>query len=206
MNLISKHPSITVYHKAAYSKIKHCCDIPHFHIISWHKDHPSNVHSFIMLKNILKTDIPKPYNLQAQKVFKPSGFCNYLNNDPNIHWVITANDITTEGQKAMLNNLTSKTLIEQENYCNEDNVEQTINYNTVRGAKYDFIKKIMKQCNSTDMGDIIRYCKTTPKISYQNQWNNIYRNTPNLNNTIQAAATETQVETLATLIWEQIRD
>uniref|UniRef100_A0A0L8FJ23 ISXO2-like transposase domain-containing protein n=1 Tax=Octopus bimaculoides TaxID=37653 RepID=A0A0L8FJ23_OCTBM len=103
--------------------------------------------------------------------------------------------------KEMFESLTSKPL--QQPDVDSDNDSKTsaiMPTNTVRGHKYDFLKKIMKKCNSTDIGDLIRFCKTTNRVKYQNEWNNIYRNTPNLQTIIQAAATETNIETLATPI------
>lgn len=38
---------------------------------------------------------------------------------------------------------------------------------TVRGRKYDFIKKMMKKCNSTDVADVMLYCKNTKNTNYR---------------------------------------
>lgn len=74
---------------------------------------------------------------------------------------------------------------------------------TVRGKKYDFVKKkMMNKCNSTDMEDIIPFVKTTENVNYKNAWETIYRLTENL----QTIKTETYIETKLTLIWEQIRE
>lgn len=76
---------------------------------------------------------------------------------------------------------------------------------TLRGQKYDFIIKIMKKCNSTDIADIMIYCKNTKNVKIRSTWEHIFRNTNQLNNIIQAAATDINVETKVQPIWEQIR-
>lgn len=63
----------------------------------------------------------------------------------------------------------------------------------------------MKWCNSTDIVDIMVYCKNTSNTSIKNTWEHIFRNTPQLNNIIQVAATNMNVVTKVTLVWEQIR-
>lgn len=205
INIVNRHPSIVVYHKEIVSKVKHCHDKQHFHVISFHKDHPSNLHSFQMLKNILKNSVAKPYNMTAMKVFTPFGFCKYLTQDSTIRWVVCADNIQNEKQMAMLEQLTTKTFQPTEHSDNSDSesVKQT---ETIRGQKYDFIKKIMRKCNSTDLGDIINFCNTSPKQTYHNAWKNIYRNTSSLQTIVAAAATETNIDTLSTPIWEQIRE
>lgn len=59
---------------------------------------------------------------------------------------------------------------------------------------------MMKKCNSTDIGDIMLYCQ-----KHKSTWKNIHKNTPNLQNIIQAAASDIQIHTRITPIWEQIR-
>lgn len=158
-----------------------------------------------MLKNILKNSIPKPYNISAMKVFTPFGFCNYLTQDESPRWVVCADNITTEQQTAFLKQLTTKDNVMNNDSEGSDNdsVKQT---DTICGHKYDFIKKIMKKCNSMNLGDIIHYCNNSDKLAYKNTWKNIYRNTTNHLAIITATATETNIDTLSTPIWEQIRD
>lgn len=76
---------------------------------------------------------------------------------------------------------------------------------TVRGQKYDFIVKVMKKCNSTDVADIMIYCKNTKNEKIRNTWEHIFRNTSQLNNIIQAVATDINVETKVQPVWEQMR-
>lgn len=114
MNIISKHPSIVIYHKNGQSKVKHCRDKKHFHVISFHKEHPSNIHSFQMFKNILKNNIANPYTMSAIKVFTPFGFCKYLTQDDTMRWVICADNLHSKQQNAMLKQLTDKEYSENE--------------------------------------------------------------------------------------------
>lgn len=78
--------------------------------------------------------------------------------------------------------------------------------NTLRGKKkYDFVLKIMKKCNSADIGDVMVYCKNSKSEKIRDVWSNIFRNTSNLQNIIQAAASDLNIQTKATPIYEQIR-
>lgn len=61
-----------------------------------------------MLKQILQHNIPKPYNMAAIKVFTPFGFCKYLTQDDSLRWVVSADNITTQQQQALLKQLTTK--------------------------------------------------------------------------------------------------
>lgn len=114
MNIVSRHPSIVIYHKESISKVKHCHDKPHFHVINWHKEHPTNPHSFQMLKNILKNNIQQPYVLNAMKVFTPHGFCKYLNQDNSVRWVVCADNIDDDRQKIILRELTIKDIVNED--------------------------------------------------------------------------------------------
>lgn len=60
---------------------------------------------------------------------------------------------------------------------------------------YEFIKKMMKKCNSTNLVDVMLYCKNTENQTYRKTWESIHSNTPNLTNIISAAATDCHVET-----------
>lgn len=63
------------------------------------------------------------------------------------------------------------------------------------------------EIDSMDLGDRIQYCNTSTKLAYQNTWKNIYRNTTNLQAIVTAAAaTETNIDTLSTPVWQQIRE
>lgn len=65
----------------------------------------------------------------------------------------------------------------------------------------------MKTCNSTDLGDVIVYCKNSTKKHYAEQWDEFYRNTANVNTIIAAAAaTDVNIECKVTPIWEQIAE
>lgn len=48
--ILENKAHIVVYHKAGESKLKHCPDIDHFHMITWHHQHPTSEHGFILLK------------------------------------------------------------------------------------------------------------------------------------------------------------
>lgn len=181
VNILSRHPSIVVYHKDSMSKVKHCHDAKHFHI-SFHKEHPSNLHSFQMLKNILKHKIAKPYTMNSMKVCTPFGFCKYLNQDSAIKWVICADNINYEKHKAVLNQLTDKALREMKD-SDDSETESVHKTETVRGHKYDFIKK----CNSIDLGDIIHFCNNSNKLTYANTWKNISQYDKPANNIISSS-------------------
>lgn len=49
------------------------------------------------------------------------------------------------------------------------------------------------------------YCKNTKSTKTRETWENNFWNTPNLNNIVSAAATDVNIETKVTPIWEQIR-
>lgn len=49
------------------------------------------------------------------------------------------------------------------------------------------------------------YCRKQAPDSYKKNWTNIHKNTPNLQNIINAAASDVQMHTRITPIWEQIR-
>lgn len=150
VNILSRHPSIVVYHKESISEVKHCHDKSHFHVISWHKQHPCNLHSFQMLKNILNNNIEKPYTLKAMKVLNPYGFCQYLTQDNTIRWVVCADNVNNEREKTLLQQLTTKEILEEDSTENNSDTDFIKQASTVRGCKYDFIKKMMRKCNSTD--------------------------------------------------------
>lgn len=59
-------------------------------------------------------------------------------------------------------------------------------------------KKFMKKCNSTDIGDLMVYCKNTCSQKYKETWESIFRNTPNLTNIITATASDVNMETKVT--------
>lgn len=116
--------------------------------------------------------------------------------------MISAYNITTDRQKDFLKRLTNKSIADI--HTDEDTELQT-KTDTLRGKKYDFIIKMMKKCNSTDIGDIMLYCRKQAPDNYKKTWTNIHKNTPNLQNIITAAASDIQIHTRITPIWEQIR-
>lgn len=67
-----KSCNIIVYHKAGPSKLKNCSDVDHFHMLTWHSQHLTCLHSFNILKKLLKTRRGvKPYTVSVQKVYNP---------------------------------------------------------------------------------------------------------------------------------------
>lgn len=68
--------------------------------------------------------------------------------------------MTTDGQLKMLKRLTNKEQVKEKEDSSDADI--TNKNKTLRGKKYDFIeKKIMKKCNSNDLGDLMVYCKNT---------------------------------------------
>lgn len=65
---------------------------------------------------------------------------------------------------------------------------------------------MMKKCNSTDLGDVIVFCKNNTKRHFAEQWDDIYKNTANVTTIIAAAAFDVNIECKVTPIWEQIAD
>lgn len=199
-NILESRPYIIIYHKAGLSKLKHCSDVDHFHMITWHVNHPTSEHSFMGLKRTVAKRGIHPYEISCPKVYNPYGL-TILRKKPERREVIVANRLTTEGQKAFFTKVTDKTIpIRQEevNYT-----DMSTKQDTIRGQKYDFIAK-MKRCNSTDI-DIMIYCKNTKNEKIRNTWEHIFRNTTQLNNIVQAAGTDIHVETKVQPVWEQIQ-
>lgn len=145
----------------------------------------------------------KPYNINCPKVYNPYGLALYFNKDPETRTAIAAGNIKSIGQKTMLRKITDKDY--EEATASDEEEELAGKANTLRGKKYDFIIKMMRKCNSTDIGDVMVYCKNSNKESVQEIWANIFRNTANLQNIIQAAASDLNIQTKVTPIYEQIR-
>lgn len=64
----------------------------------------------------------------------------------------------------------------------------------------------MKKYNSTDLGDIKTFCKKVGKESTRKNWNDIFRNTRNLQAINADTATGVNAEAKITTIFEQIRE
>lgn len=201
--ICENRPHIIIYHKAGYSKLKNCSDVDHYHMITWHAAHPTAEHSFLTLKRLLMERSEKPYNINCPKVYNPYGLALYFNKDPETRTAIAAGNIKSIGQKTMLRKITDKDY--EEATASDEEEELAGKANTLRGKKYDFIIKMMRKCNSTDIGDVMVYCKNSNKESVQEIWANIFRNTANLQNIIQAAASDLNIQTKVTPIYEQIR-
>lgn len=74
-NITESRPYICIYHKVGPSKMKNCSDIDHFHMISWHHDHPTCEYSFGALKKALNDRGERSYNMTCPKVYSPYGLC-----------------------------------------------------------------------------------------------------------------------------------
>lgn len=173
-------------------------------MITWHYAHPTSEHSFNTLKRILNERRERPYSINCPKVYNPYGLATYLHQEPEKRVLLTADNIYTGGQKRMLKGITDKTK-EIEETSDSENTYKAHKNDTIRGQKYDFIIKIMKKFNSTDIADIMIYYKNTKNENIKNTWEHLFRNTPQLNNIIQAAATDMNVVTKVMPVWEQIR-
>lgn len=146
----------------------------------------------------MATQPDREYAMKCQRVYNPCGLAKYLTSDAEIRKVVACSNIT--GQKTMLKQLTTKQPIDY-----ESGRDEFIERRTVRGKKYEFVKKMMK-CNSTDLGDVIVYCKNSTKKQYAKQWNEFFKNTANVKTIIAAEATDVNIECKVPPIWEQIAD
>lgn len=204
--VVDSKAHIVIYHTASESKLKkNCSDIDHFHLITWYTNHPTSEHSFIILKKLMNERVNHPYNISCPKVYNPYGLCIYFEKEPEKRQIVAAGNLKTEGQLKIFNRLTTKELAKETTPSSDEDYDINNKNKTLRGKKYDFIKKVMKKCNSTDVGDLMVYCKNTKSTKTRKTWENIFRNTPNLNNIVSAAATDVNIETKVTPIWEQIR-
>lgn len=200
-NIIASRPYIIIYHRAGLSKLKQCSDIDHFHMITWHFTHPTSEHSFNGLKKAMGNRAVHPYVVTYPKVYNPYGLANYFEKETHKREVIAANRVTTEGMKLFFGKVTDKKLMTE--IANEQDECKDISNkgDTLQGQKYDFIIKIMKKCKSTDIADIMIYCKNTKNQKIRT-WEPTFRNTTQPNNIIQAAATDINVETKVQPIWQ----
>lgn len=80
-NITNNSPHILIHHKGFESNIKGCIDVDHFHMITWHSEHPTSTHSFIMLK-WMQGQGPSNYEMKFQKIFTPHGLGRYLTREP----------------------------------------------------------------------------------------------------------------------------
>lgn len=71
LNVTENCPNIIVYYRASPSKLKNCSDVDHFHMLTWHSQHLTCLHSFNILKKLLKTRGSGLYTVSAQKVYNP---------------------------------------------------------------------------------------------------------------------------------------
>lgn len=206
--ILNNNPYIIVHHRAGPSKIKACNDIDHFHMITWHSDHPTSQHSFMMLKKLMATKTKNEYSMKCQRVYNPYGLCKYLTQDGEIRRVVCCGNLSTKWQLTMLRQLTEKKPMNETGKDSESEEEVYTTKTTVRGQKYEFIKKLMQKCNSTDIGDIITDCKSKAGESrkYNERWTDIFKNTPNINTIVAAAATDVNIEAKVTPIWEQLHE
>lgn len=138
-------------------------------------------------------------------MYTPYGLCTYYEKEPEKRIALAANMLRTEAQKKMLRKITDKKYIQPKEY-EDTNSELANKTDTLRGKKCDFIIKIMKPVNSTDQADIAIYCQKHAKDDIRKTWEHIHRNTSNLQSIIQAAASDLNVQTKVTPIWEQIRE
>lgn len=192
--ILESKAHIVIYHTASESKLKNCSDVDHFHLITGHTNHPTSEHSFIILKKLMNERISHPYNISCPKVYTPYGLCMYFEKEPEKRQIVAEGNITTEGQMKMFNKLTTKELTKNNTPSSDKDFDINNKNKILRGKKYDFIKKVMKKCNSTDIGDLMVYCKNTQSTITCETWENIFRNTPNLNNIVSAAATGVNID------------
>lgn len=121
--------------------------------------------------------VNRPYNISCPKVYNPYGL--YFEKEPDKRKIVAAGNITTEGQLKMLHKLTSKELAKENTASSDDDYDINNKNKTLRGKKYDFVKKVMKKCNITDIGDLMVYCKNTHSSRKNREtWEKIFRNTP----------------------------
>lgn len=121
--ILENKAHIVVYHKADESKLKHCSDIDHFHMITWHHQHPTSEHGFILLKKnkLMSERSVRPYSVSAPKVYNPYGLCQYFEKEPDKLEVVAAGNLITDRQLKMLRRMTDKELTNtQEDSSDED--------------------------------------------------------------------------------------
>lgn len=144
------------------SRLKNCSDVDHFHVISWHYEHPTSEYGFAKLKKKALQDRGEhACTMTCPKVYSPYGLCTYLTTDPTIRTIISAANLRSDRQLTMLRRLTDKTIREPSPEIEESRLAHKAD--SLRGQKYDFLTKIMKKANSTDLGDIMLYCGRTAK-------------------------------------------
>lgn len=156
-NTTNNCPHVIIHYKASQSKIKGCMDTNHFHMITWHTEHPTSTHSFIMLKGLQAMGISE-YKMKCQKVYTPKGLARYLTKDPEVRILVAAENITRKGQKAILEMLTERQLQKQDSESDSDRQTHITVKRQYKELNTTSLKKIMKLCNSTDLRNIT-YCK-----------------------------------------------
>lgn len=118
--VIDNRPYIIVYHRAGESKLKHCSDVDHFYMVTWHPQHPTSEHSSIMLKKLLSERATHPYTVTAPKVYNPFGLCAYFEKEPDKRAIVAAGNLRTDPQQMMYKKLTKKTLVDEKEDSSED--------------------------------------------------------------------------------------
>lgn len=112
--------------------MKHCSDVDHFHMVTWHPQHHTSEHSFIMLKKLLSERANHPYSVTAPKVYNPYGLCAYFEKEPEKRVVVAAGNLRTEAQTMMFRKLTKKTLVDEKEDSSEDDADINSKKKTVR--------------------------------------------------------------------------
>lgn len=112
-------------------------DVDHFHVITWHNEHVTFTHSFIMSKRMQGQALGN-YEMKCQKVYTPHRLAKYLRRVPDNRFVVAAGDIKSKGRAAML---TDESINEQNNSDTDKDTYTKKNKKTVRGYKYHFVKK-----------------------------------------------------------------
>lgn len=140
-NILENRTYIVIYHKAGPSKLKQCIDVDHFHMITWHHNHPTSEHSFMGLKKAMANRGLHPYSVTCSKVYNPYGLAEYFKKEPEKQDVIAVNRINTEGQKAFLQKITVKKI-------SEKNTRGTKLYRHEQQARYSTWPEIRLHCES----------------------------------------------------------
>lgn len=143
-------------------------------MVTWHVAHPTCEHSFNSLKKTLSNRGVHSYSITCPKIYNPYGLVEYFKKDPMVRHVVADDGIRTREQKAFLNKLTDKILKEEDEGKTEDYIDMSQKHDTVRGQKYDFTLKIMKKCNSTDIADLMIYCRNTRNDKVKKKHGNTY--------------------------------
>lgn len=91
-------------------QLKHCADVDHFHMITWHHNHPTCEHSYVQMKKLQGERQINPYQISCQKIYNPYGLCSYLTMDPAKRSVTAAGHLETPGQLSVYRRICDKPL------------------------------------------------------------------------------------------------